>query len=140
LILVGADAYTRIALNKLSEVGQVKRFKPPNQVEVLRALKHADKRAYLSAKDAAELSSLSEIRIRRLIDMGELPSILDGRSRRVLTAAVYDRLIAKAEAANPPTGPKPKANPFRGVRPNGTRGVARRCPPSSSPQKTSAGK
>jgi hypothetical protein len=95
----------------------MKGYKPPNQVAVLEALKAMDKRIYVSAKEAAEMSSLSEIRIRRLIDTGELPSMLDGRSRRVLTAAVYDRLIAKAKAANPPTGPKLKANPFFGVRP-----------------------
>jgi excisionase family DNA binding protein len=106
-------------------VGQVKTYKPPNQETVLEAMKRADKRAYLTCKEAAELSSISEIRIRRLIDAGDLPSMLDGRSRRVLTAAVYDRLIAKAKAANPVTGPKPKANPFWGVRPNGTRGVVR---------------
>jgi hypothetical protein len=41
----------------------------------------------------------------------------------VLTAAVYDRLIAKAKASKPATGPTPKANPFWGVRPNGTRSV-----------------
>ena len=119
------DDYTRNVLNKLWEVGSVKTFKPPNQVEVLLALKQAEKRVYMTVKEAAELSSLSEERIRKLADKDELPSILDGRSRRLFAPGVWDRMIAKAKAANPPTGPKPKANPFWGVRPNGTRSVAR---------------
>jgi hypothetical protein len=71
------------------------------------------------------LSGLSEMRVRKLVATGELPSMLDGRSRRLLVAAVYDRMIAKAKASNPPTGPKPKAGKFWGVRPQEKRGVAR---------------
>ena len=94
----------------------MKKFVPPDQVAILEALKRAEKHVYFSVKEAAEKSSLSEIYVRRLIDIGELPSILEGRSRRVLAAAVWDRMIAKARASNPETGPKPKANPFFGVR------------------------
>jgi excisionase family DNA binding protein len=72
---------------------------------------------FVTPKEAATLSGLSEMRVRKLIASGELPSMLDGRSRRVFAVAVYDRMIAKTKASNPPAGPKLKANPFFGVRP-----------------------
>jgi excisionase family DNA binding protein len=78
---------------------------------------------FVTPKEAAAFSGLSEMRVRKLIASGELPSMLDGRSRRVF--AVYDRMIAKTKASNPPARLKLKANPFFGVRPQEKRGVTR---------------
>jgi hypothetical protein len=102
----------------------VRNYKPPDPVEHLLKLKAEEKRVFITVREAATISGQSEVRVRKLIASEELPSILDGRSRRVLAVGVYDRLIAMAKASNPTTGPKPKAGKFWGVRPQ-ERGVAR---------------
>jgi excisionase family DNA binding protein len=108
----------------------VKKFVPPNQVAILKAMKAAEKRVYYTIKEAAEIMSLSEIYVRRLIDIGELPSILEGRSRRVLAAAVWDRMIAKAEPRIRRQGQSPRQIPSGACGPMGRGtwcGDGRRC-------------
>jgi hypothetical protein len=90
------------------------------KVEIARILaaQKADTRTAMSRADAATMTGLSTSTIERLEDSGELVSFLDNRRRLVSTASIYARMIRLVIKANPKKGPKPKRNPFWGVRPD----------------------
>jgi excisionase family DNA binding protein len=87
------------------------------EVERLRAQQRADTRLAVSPKEAAALLGLSLSRTRQLIAEQALTSFLDGRSRRVLLASIYDRLVATVAAAHRIDSAMPKAGGFHGTRP-----------------------
>ena len=89
------------------------------EIARIRAAQKADTRKAVSRADAAEMTGLSTTSIERLEKSGELVSFLDGGRRLISTASIYARMIRLVIKANPKKGPKPKRNPFWGVRFNG---------------------
>jgi hypothetical protein len=94
------------------------------EVARIRAAQKADTRKAVSRADAAEMTGLSTSTIERLEDI-ELVSFLDGGRRLISTASIYARMIRLVIKANPKKGPKPKRNPFFGVRPDWKKRKAR---------------
>jgi hypothetical protein len=87
------------------------------EVAHIRAEQKADPRRAVSRADAAKMTGLSTTQVERLEDI-ELVSFLDGGRRLISTASIYARMIRLVIKANPKQGPKPKRNPFWGVRPD----------------------
>jgi hypothetical protein len=77
------------------------------EIARIRADQKANLLKAVSPADAAKMTGRSISTIERLVKRGELVSFLDG-SRTI-------RLVVKS---NPKKGPKPKRNPFFGVRPD----------------------
>jgi hypothetical protein len=95
----------------LSEVGKALNA----QVDAREA---ADFRVLLSTADACALIGCGTRRLTQLMDGREVDSVLEGRSRRVVTASVYN-LIRKRIAASHPAGQTPvKAHDGRALRKN----------------------
>jgi hypothetical protein len=87
------------------------------EIARIRAAQNADPRRAVSSADAAEMTGLSVTQVERLED-SELVSFLDGGRLLISTASIYARMIRLVIKANPKKGPKPKRNPFWGVRPD----------------------
>jgi hypothetical protein len=83
----------------LSEVGKALNA----QVDAREA---ADFRVLLSTADACAMIGCGPRRLAQLMDGREVDSVLEGRSRRVVTASVYN-LIRKRIAASHPAGQAP---------------------------------
>jgi hypothetical protein len=93
----------------LSEVGKALNA----QVDAREA---ADFRVLLSTADTCAMIGCGPRRLTQLMDGGEIDSVLEGRSRRVVTASVYS-LIRKRIAASHPAGQAPvKAHDGRALR------------------------
>jgi excisionase family DNA binding protein len=61
----------------------------------------ADKRMLVSIRDAATMLGCGPRRVYRLIEAGELESLVDGASRRVVTGSLYDFIIRRAALSWP---------------------------------------
>ncbi|HZZ21658.1 MAG TPA: hypothetical protein VFE60_03340 [Roseiarcus sp.] len=66
----------------------------------------ADFRVLLSTTDARDMLGCGMRRLTQLMDEGEVDSVLEGRSRRVVASSLYN-LIRKRIAASHPAGQAP---------------------------------
>jgi hypothetical protein len=84
-------------LDSVSEVGR-------KMLAELRERQRLDKRIYVSSEDAKLLTGLRETRLRDFVASGRFPSLLDGRSRRLQVAALYDFLAERIAESHPASG------------------------------------
>jgi hypothetical protein len=88
------------------------------EIERIEAQERVDPRKAVSIPVAAQMQGISKKTVIRLVERGELVSFLDGGRRLMSVASIYDRLKRLVRKANPAKGPKPKRNPFWGIRPH----------------------
>ena len=67
-----------------------------------------DQRVIVSRRVAQAMLSIGQTRLLELEKLGLLHSLLDGSSRRITTASVYNYLIARAVASHPSDGVEEK--------------------------------
>jgi hypothetical protein len=71
----------------------------------IRAAQAQDDRALIPTRDAMKMLGCSERRLFDLIGSNELLSILEGGSRRIVAASLYDLVCRRAIASHPADGP-----------------------------------
>jgi hypothetical protein len=75
-----------------------------------------DPRVLLSTADACEMIGCGPRRLTQLMDGHEIDSVLEGRSRRVVTASLYDLIRKRIVASHPADQAPVKAHDGRALR------------------------
>jgi hypothetical protein len=86
------------------------------EIVALRERQQRDPRVAVAGRVAYQMLGTGATRQRELIEAGELASILDGASRRILVSSIYDYLVRRIVASYPLERPPAKARRFLGKR------------------------
>ena len=87
------------------------------QIQQVQQQHKADPRLVVTMADACIMLGLKLTSVQNLVTDGSLVSVLDGRRRLIVTASIYNRLVANIAHSNPASGNPPKAHGFLGKRP-----------------------